>query len=86
MTASGQVSFPAIPAVPAIAAALGISLRTVKRYRHQALEKVGASGTADLVRVIDQSGLLPNPLNEQEDGQEEFDTDSDNAPARVRNA
>ena len=42
---------------PEIAAAYGISIRTVKLYRHRALEKLGVSGTVDLVRVADEGGL-----------------------------
>lgn len=42
---------------PAIAAELGIALRTVKLYRQRAMEKVGAGGTADLVRIADQGDL-----------------------------
>lgn len=40
----------------AIAEELGIALRTVKRYRQAAMEKVGAGGTADLVRIMDRAG------------------------------
>lgn len=36
---------------PEIADALSIALRTVKRYRQAALEKLGVSGTAELVRL-----------------------------------
>ena len=42
---------------PDIAADLGIALRTVKLHRQRALEKVGASGTADLVRIASEGGL-----------------------------
>lgn len=42
---------------PEIAATLGIALRTVKLHRQRALEKLGASGTADLVRIADEAGL-----------------------------
>ena len=35
-----------------IATALGISLRSVKRHRQSGLEKLGAAGTADLVRIL----------------------------------
>jgi two-component system response regulator FixJ len=42
---------------PAIAEQLGIALRTVKLHRQRALEKVGASGTADLVRIADEGNL-----------------------------
>lgn len=48
--ASGQTN-------PAIADELGISLRSVKRYRQNAVEKVGAAGTADLVRIADEAGI-----------------------------
>lgn len=42
---------------PVIAEQLGIALRTVKLHRQRALEKVGASGTADLVRIADEENL-----------------------------
>jgi FixJ family two-component response regulator len=42
---------------PDIAADLGIALRTVKLHRQRALEKVGASGTAELVRIANEGGL-----------------------------
>jgi two-component system, LuxR family, response regulator FixJ len=42
---------------PAIAAELGIALRTVKLHRQRAMEKIGALGTADLVRIADEGGL-----------------------------
>lgn len=42
---------------PAIAEELGIALRTVKLHRQRAMEKVGASTTADLVRIADAGGL-----------------------------
>lgn len=42
---------------PAIAEELGISLRTVKRYRQRAMEKVGAGGTVELVHIADEGGL-----------------------------
>lgn len=42
---------------PLIAEQLGIALRTVKLYRQRAMEKVGAGGTADLVRIADKGGL-----------------------------
>lgn len=42
---------------PVIAEQLGIALRTVKLHRQRALEKVGASGTADLVRIACEVGL-----------------------------
>jgi FixJ family two-component response regulator len=38
-----------------IAEALGIGLRTVKRYRHQAMEKLEVETVVDLVRVLDAS-------------------------------
>jgi len=41
-----------------IADALGIALRTVKLHRQRAMEKVGAGGTADLVRIATAGGLL----------------------------
>jgi FixJ family two-component response regulator len=40
-----------------IADDLGIALRTVKRHRQIALEKVGAGGTAELVRIAAEGGL-----------------------------
>lgn len=48
--ASGQTN-------PAIAAELGIALRTVKLHRQRAMEKVGAGGTAELVRIADEGKL-----------------------------
>lgn len=36
---------------------LGIALRTVKRHRQQAMEKLGAESLADLVRIVDEAGL-----------------------------
>jgi two-component system, LuxR family, response regulator FixJ len=42
---------------PAMANELGIALRTVKLHRQRAMEKLGASGTADLVRIADEGGL-----------------------------
>ena len=40
-----------------IADEFGISLRTVKLHRHRAMEKLGASTLADLVRLADLAGL-----------------------------
>ncbi len=40
-----------------IAADLGLALRTVKLHRQRALEKIGVSRLADLVRVADEAGL-----------------------------
>jgi DNA-binding CsgD family transcriptional regulator len=42
----------------AIGRELGISHRTVEVYRGQLMEKLGARGTADLVRIALCSGLL----------------------------
>ncbi|MDD2742737.1 MAG: response regulator [Rhodocyclaceae bacterium] len=42
---------------PEIAAKLNIALRTVKLHRQRALEKIGAGGTVDLVRIADEVGL-----------------------------
>jgi two-component system, LuxR family, response regulator FixJ len=42
---------------PAIAQILSISLRTVKRHRQRAMEKLGAHVAADLVRIADEAGL-----------------------------
>lgn len=42
---------------PVIAEQLGIALRTVKLHRQRALEKVGAGGTADLVRIVAEGSL-----------------------------
>lgn len=42
---------------PQIATELGIALRTVKLHRQRAMEKIGANGTTELVRVADESGL-----------------------------
>jgi two-component system response regulator FixJ len=42
---------------PSIAKELNIALRTVKLHRQRAMEKVGAGGTADLVRIADEGGL-----------------------------
>lgn len=42
---------------PTIAMDLGIALRTVKLHRQRAMEKIGAVGTAKLVRLIDEGGL-----------------------------
>lgn len=42
---------------PAIASELGIALRTVKLHRQRAMEKIGAVGTAELVRIADEGGL-----------------------------
>jgi FixJ family two-component response regulator len=41
----------------AIANDLGISLRSVKRHRQSAMEKLGAGGTAELIRILAQLGL-----------------------------
>ena len=41
----------------AIADELGIALRTVKLHRQRAMEKLGIAGTADLVRIVDETGL-----------------------------
>lgn len=43
---------------PMIADALNIALRTVKLHRQRAMEKLGASCTADLVRIADEGGLV----------------------------
>ena len=40
-----------------IADEFGIALRTVKLHRHRAMEKLGASTLADLVRLADLAGL-----------------------------
>jgi FixJ family two-component response regulator len=37
-----------------IAQALGIALRTVKRHRHQVMEKLAAETLVDLVRIVDE--------------------------------
>jgi FixJ family two-component response regulator len=42
---------------PMIAKAFGIALRTVKLHRQRAMEKIGAAGIADLVRIADEGGL-----------------------------
>lgn len=42
---------------PQIAEELGIALRTVKLHRQRAMEKIGAGGTTDLVRLADEGGL-----------------------------
>ena len=42
---------------PAIAEELAIALRTVKLYRQRAMEKLGATGVADLVRIADEADL-----------------------------
>lgn len=42
---------------PQIAEQLGIALRTVKLHRQRAMEKIGAGGTTDLVRIADESDL-----------------------------
>lgn len=41
----------------AVAESLNIALRTVKLHRQHALEKLGASSTAELVRIADQANL-----------------------------
>lgn len=42
---------------PAIAEELAIALRTVKLHRQRAMEKLGAGGMADLVRIADEGRL-----------------------------
>lgn len=42
---------------PAIAEELAIALRTVKLHRQRAMEKLGAGGMADLVRIADEGHL-----------------------------
>lgn len=42
---------------PSIATKLGLALRTVKLYRQNATEKLGAGTTAELVRIADEGGL-----------------------------
>lgn len=42
---------------PVIAQELDIALRTVKLHRQRAMEKIGAHGVADLVRIADEGGL-----------------------------
>jgi two-component system response regulator FixJ len=42
---------------PVIAEQLGIALRTVKLHRQRAMEKVGAGGTAELVRIAGEGRL-----------------------------
>lgn len=42
---------------PAMAAELGIALRTVKLHRQRALEKIGATHMAELVRIADTGAL-----------------------------
>lgn len=42
---------------PAIALKLGLALRTVKFHRQNAMEKLGASTTAELVRLADEGEL-----------------------------
>ncbi|MBK5940159.1 response regulator transcription factor [Halochromatium roseum] len=41
-----------------IATALGIGLRTVKRHRHQVMEKLAAKTLVDLARLLDESTRL----------------------------
>jgi two-component system, LuxR family, response regulator FixJ len=40
-----------------IASSLGIGLRTIKLYRHRAMEKLGVDKLVDLVRLVDQGDL-----------------------------
>lgn len=40
-----------------IAESLGIGLRTIKLYRHRAMEKLGVDKLVDLVRLVDQGDL-----------------------------
>jgi len=42
---------------PAIASQLGVALRTIKLHRQNAMEKLGASTTAELVRLADEGNL-----------------------------
>jgi two-component system response regulator FixJ len=42
---------------PAIAVELGIALRTVKLHRQRAMEKIGASGAMELVRIASEGAL-----------------------------
>jgi two-component system response regulator FixJ len=44
-----------------IAYELGLSIRTVEAYRAQLLERLGARGTADAVRVAIAAGIMDNP-------------------------
>ena len=41
---------------------LGISEVTVKVYRHNAMQKLGARSVADLVRIVDALGVSPKKL------------------------
>jgi FixJ family two-component response regulator len=45
-----------------IAHDLGIVDRTVKLHRAQAMEKLGASSTADLARIAERLGLIDDPV------------------------
>lgn len=44
-----------------IAYELGLSIRTVEAYRAQLLERLGARGTADAVRVAIAAGVIDDP-------------------------
>jgi two-component system response regulator FixJ len=44
-----------------IAYELGLSIRTVEAYRAQLLERLGARGTADAVRVAIAAGVMDDP-------------------------
>ena len=45
-----------------IAYELGLSIRTVEAYRAQLLERLGARGTADAVRVAIAAGFVDGPI------------------------
>jgi two-component system response regulator FixJ len=44
-----------------IAHELGLSIRTVEAYRAQLLQRLGAHGTADAVRVAIAAGVMGDP-------------------------
>jgi len=46
-----------------IAYELGLSIRTVEAYRAQLLERLGARGTADAVRVAIAAGFMDDPAS-----------------------
>jgi DNA-binding NarL/FixJ family response regulator len=47
--------------VKEIAAALGLSTRTVESHKYQALETLGLRTTADLIRYAVEHGLTTQP-------------------------
>ena len=50
-----------------IAAELGITLRTIKTHRARVMQKMGVVSVAELVRLVQKAGVVPEPRGSQPD-------------------